>query len=71
MPFECNVRLAGNAKVKMRFNQNDIQLNTYLEPHDVAIEDVNIQLLSLEPYPEYPRQFEKEDYRVQLLITKE
>lgn len=62
---------AGNGKVQIRFDRNNIQLNTYLEPQKVSTENVNIQLVSLEPYPEEPRQFEKEEYKVRLLITKE
>lgn len=62
---------AGNGKVQIQLDQDNIQLNTYLEPHEVSVENVNIQLLGLEPYPKYPRQFEKEDYRVRLLIKKE
>lgn len=61
---------AGNGKVQIRFAKDTVQLNTYLEPHEVILDDVNIELLSLEPYPEQPRQFEKEDYKIRLLITK-
>lgn len=61
---------AGNGKVQLRFDNKDIQLNTYLDLQEVSLEDVNIQLLSLDPYPEYPHQFEKEDYKIRLLITK-
>ncbi len=61
---------AGNGKVQLRFDTDEIQLNTYLEPHEITLEDVNIQLLSLDPYPEHPRQFEKDDYKVRLLIAK-
>lgn len=61
---------AGNGKVQLRFAQDNIQLNTYLKPHEATLGDVNIQLLSLDPYPEHPRQFEKDDYKVRLLITK-
>ena len=62
---------AGIGKVEIRLNQDNIQLNTYLEPHEIMVEDVKIELLRLEPYPEHPRQFEKEGYKVRLLITKE
>lgn len=61
---------AGNGKVQLQFDNDEVQLNTYLEPHEITLEDVNIQLLSLDPYPEHPRQFEKEDYKVSLLITR-
>ncbi len=62
---------AGNGKVQIRFDQDNIHLNTYLEPQETSVENINIQLLDLEPYPEHPRQFEKEDYKVRLLITEE
>lgn len=70
-PSDVTCVWAGNGKVQIRFDRNNIQLNTYLEPQEVSIENVNIQLVSLEPYPEEPRQFEKEEYKVRLLITKE
>jgi hypothetical protein len=61
---------AGNGKVQLRFNTDDIQLNTYLEPQEMNLDEVNISLLSLDPYPEHPHQFDKEDYKVRLLIIK-
>ncbi len=60
---------AGNGKVQLRFENHHLQLNTYIEPHDTTVPDVVVQLLSLAPYPETPRQFEKDDYKVRLLIT--
>lgn len=62
---------AGNGKVLLRFAQDDIQLNTYLEPQEAEMGDVNIQLVSLEPYPEYPGRIDKDDYKIRLLITRE
>jgi len=61
---------AGNGEVEIRFSDEKIRLNTYLEPHVAAISNVDIQLISLNPYPEHPRQFKKEDYVIRLLITK-
>ena len=69
-PSNVNCIWAGNAEVKIRFIQTNTLLNTYLEPKDTTISNMHIQLLRLEPYPALPRQFEKEDYNVRLLITK-
>lgn len=62
---------AGNWKVRIQFIDQELQLNTCKELHDTTISERKIELLSLNPYPEYPRQFEKEDYKIWLLITKE
>lgn len=69
-PLNVNCVWAGNGKVQLRFNTDDIQLNTYLQPQEMNLDEVNISLLSLDPYPEHPRQFDKEDYKVRLLITR-
>lgn len=61
---------AGNGKVRLQFDNDEVELNTYLQPHEVTLGNVNIQLLSLDPYPEHSRQFEKDDYKVRLLIIK-
>lgn len=61
---------SGNGKVEIRFAQENIRLNTHLEPREVMLIDVKIQLLSLDPYPEHPFQIEKDDYKIRLLITK-
>ena len=61
---------AGNGEVQLRFAHQNIRLNTYLNPKDSTISNVNIQLLRLEPYPVAPVQIEKEDYQVRLLISK-
>lgn len=61
---------AGNGKVQLRFSQKMVRLNTYLDPKDSTVSEVNIQLLSLDPYPEYPDNIKKEDYRIHLLLSK-
>lgn len=61
---------AGNGKVRLKVENDVIMLNTYLDPKDTTIADLDVQLLNLAPYPEHPRQFEKNDYRIRLLITK-
>lgn len=62
---------AGNGKVEIRFTRETLRLNTYLDPRDSTISNVNVELLSLKPYPEHPVQFEKEDYKVRILVTEE
>ncbi|WP_234572699.1 hypothetical protein [Rhodohalobacter sp. 614A] len=69
-PSNANCIWAGNGKVQLKVQNHDIILNTYLEPHDTTITNIHVELLNLAPYPEYPRQFEKDDYYIRLLITK-
>lgn len=69
-PANANCFWAGNGKVQIQVAKDDVQLNTFLEPHQASINDFTIQLVGLEPYPEYPIQFEKEDYKVRLVIKK-
>lgn len=61
---------AGNGEVEIQVNHQKIRLNTYLEPHQVLVSDVRVELVSLQPYPEYPRLFDKEDYKVRLLVIR-
>ena len=70
-PLNVECIWAGNGKVQIRFSSKEIQLNTFLEPQKITISEVRIELISLTPYPEYPGEIDKDDYKIRLLITRE
>ncbi|MDR8391851.1 hypothetical protein NC796_11900 [Aliifodinibius sp. S!AR15-10] len=61
---------AGNAEIVAVFNDNEIHLNTYLEPKKVDLSGYNIALISLVPYPKINQEIKKEEYTATLLVTK-
>jgi hypothetical protein len=62
---------AGNALVALVLNDNETELNTYLEPQETKLSVYHVDLISLSPYPVYEQIIEKEDYVVKLLVAKE
>jgi len=63
---------AGNAEImfKMRYeNQQYIfSLNSNTTPADTLINDINIKLLKVSPYPKLNEIIKQKDYKVELLI---
>jgi len=61
---------AGNAKVALRVVGRDVDLNTYLEPRKDTVSDYTVELVSLNPYPVYNQEIEKEEYTARLLVRR-
>ena len=61
---------AGNAKVVLLFSQEDMALNTYLDPQLGTYSNYTIRLVMLNPYPRLYAPINPKEYIVGLLVTK-
>lgn len=61
---------AGNAEIVIQWNNEDIHLNTYLDPKKVTISGYRIKLISLDPYPVFEEPVQEKEYVAELLVTK-
>lgn len=59
---------AGNGKIALMINGKKVSLNTYLEPNESDIDGYHIKLISLNPYPVYEQEIDKEAYVARLIV---
>ncbi len=60
----------GNAGILLLISQDTVSLNTTLEPKEIDIGSYVIELISVSPYPETTEPINKEDYTIELVVTK-
>jgi len=60
----------GNAEVILEVSQNEIRLNTLLDPKEEAVGDYNIQLLDVDPYPKAGVEYKPENYRIKIVVSR-
>lgn len=61
---------AGNAKVVLQVSQEDIALNTYLDPKLASYSKYTIRLVMLNPPPRLNGPIDPKEYVARLLVTK-
>jgi hypothetical protein len=61
---------AGNAKIRLTINGQNIELNSYSDPKQAAVDDYQITLEALSPYPKQNETIAKEAYRAKLRIDQ-
>lgn len=61
---------AGNAKIIIQVDDQEVSLNTYSNPKYAELSEYNIKLISLNPYPRQDTVIEKENYSAEILVTK-
>ena len=59
---------AGEAKLSIRFNKQNLVFSTY-DKLEIEVGSYKIKLEGLEPYPEHPSQIQKGDYRASFIVT--
>jgi len=62
---------AGNARVVVRLANEEVSLNTTLEPREATSAGYKVQLLKVDPYPKLDVQHDPAEYVITLVVTKE
>ena len=60
----------GNAEVILEVSKNEIRLNTLLDPKEEVVDDYNIQLLDVIPYPKAGVEHKPENYSIKIVVSK-
>ena len=61
---------AGNAKIVLLVSQEDIALNTYLDPKLATYSNYTIRLVMLNPYPRLNGPIDPKEYVAMLVVTR-
>jgi hypothetical protein len=54
----------------LNISNNEIELNTTLEPRESAIDNYNIILKEVSPYPKPDQAYNPDDYSIKIVVTK-
>ena len=69
-PLGTVCRWEGNFEIILKIFDQDFSVNTNLDPKVIYYNNFNIRLVSASPYPESNKIINKEDYTIQLVVTK-
>ena len=61
----------GNAEVILEVSENEIRLNTILDPTEAVVGEYKIQLRDVVPYPKAGVEYLPEEYRVKIVVSKQ
>lgn len=61
---------AGNARIMLRVNDLETELNTYLDPKITDLSEYTVELISLNPYPKINDRINIQDYTAELMVLE-
>lgn len=61
---------AGNAQVAILVNNEEVKLNTYLEPKEMAVSKYKVALISVSPHPKADVKIPENKYTATIVVTK-
>lgn len=69
-PVEAECIWAGNVKIALLFNGQQIKLNSNLKPRQIAVRGYVVKLVSVLPSPHVNEKIKKEKYTAKLLVLQ-